>query len=422
MMSPRRDSRLSLSVVDSADDLLQLQDEWNLLYEGVGTQHFFHSFAYCWHVWRSVGEKMGYKLHVIVGRQEGVLVLVWPLMIAGRVLRMLSSGTLEYRDLIVDKSAHADAWMNQAWEFVSKTPSVDLFHFQNLREPSNLQRLLSGRHRAKPVGGGWCPVIRLSRYDSWDSYALQLPRSMRSDQRRQWARTRDLIPDISFEIVEDPTQIDSMIDWIMDQKIRWLKAKALNANNFGSAEMRDLFKELSKSPRGRDGLVLARLSDAHTTISAGFGYRFRNEFLFHVFAYDTAWANLSPSRLFLEQLLRWCISEKIETFDFMPGLEPFKEVWADDLVRTDSYMGSLTRWGSFLLWWHSQHPASLRLRNLLKALHARIPGRLLRPIRSCLIRLSLLGVDAGTRPEPPRLSIYSNGDSSSEGSSDHTRS
>jgi len=69
----------------------------------------------------------------------------------------------------------------------------------------------------------------------------------------------------------------------------------------------------------RDGtLVLAALRDAERIISAGWGYRHGDGFLFHAFAYDPDFAKYSPSRLYLECLIKHCMATGVKEFDFMP--------------------------------------------------------------------------------------------------------
>jgi CelD/BcsL family acetyltransferase involved in cellulose biosynthesis len=276
---------------------------------------------------------------------------------------------------------------------------------QNLRYPSNINRLLNGTPGALAVGGGWCPVIRLNQYTDWSFYAKHLPRSLISDQRRQWSRAREVLPGLSFKLIKDNEDIELTINWILDQKLKWLKEKNKSQLNFRSNEMQDFFAHISRA--AKDSLVLAKLSDGETIISAGFGYRFKDEFLFHVFSYDKTWNKLSPSRLFLEGLVRWCFDNGVNTFDFMPGDEQYKTIWATDLVRTDSYVAPLTLWGVFVLWWHRQRPKHLSAPKILGKTYNYLPGWLRQRIRSKLAQLCISELEIKPRPEMPSLAINS---------------
>src|SRR5262249_47013657 len=152
-------------------------------------------------------------------------------------------------------------------------------------------------------------------------------------------------------------------------------------------------------------LVLATLSDGDTTVSAGWGYVCGSEFLFHVFTYDAAYENYSPSRLFLESLVRWCFRKGIRTFDFMPGEEPYKRIWATDDVRTESYIGPLSWRGACLLRLARLTPVGTGTSVVIKRLYRMLPVRM-RDIAQRRLRDYLLIADAlNLKLASPRPSV-----------------
>ena len=179
-----------------------MREQWNGLASRLDHPHLFFSFDWCWSAWKLVAERRGYKLRLVTGMLDGRLVLIWPLMMDNGVARMLSSSTLEYRDIIVESSEHASRWIDQAWSFILASLQAHTFIFQNLRHPNALAQKLTQISTASPIGGGWCPVIRLDNFANWDAYTAILPRSLMQDQRRQWKRLRQAIPGISFRLVE----------------------------------------------------------------------------------------------------------------------------------------------------------------------------------------------------------------------------
>ena len=399
--APGDPTRLEVAHVDKTEALHGLREEWVRLCARTREPHFFHGPDWAWHAWRDVAQGLGRKLCVITGRLDGRLVLVWPMMIDRRTLRMLSSDTLEYRDIVVEDDPRSMDWMRQAWQAVRRLRGVDVFLLQNLRAPSNLDRLMRTLPGALPVGGGWCPVIRLGAHADWDAYSRHLPRSMLNDQRRQWRRAREVLPDLGFEVLSGRERIAPMLDWILAHKVRWLEERGKNAAHFAGVPMRTLFEQVLGAAAGRGELVLARLGGANATVSAGFGYRFGRRFLFHVFVYDAAHARLSPSRLFLEGLVRWCLDNGVDEFDFMPGDEAYKAVWADDVVRTDSWAGALTPWGRVLLLKIARPDLLRDVAAPLRGVYARMPARLRRVLRERLRALGVSEVELRPRPAPP---------------------
>ncbi len=400
---------LEIRIIQTCDGFLALKDEWNVLCARSDTNHFFQSFDWVWQVWNSVAKIRGRKLFIVIGRLGGRLVLVWPLMIADKTLRLISSDTLEYRDLLVEKHPCAESWLQTSWEFIRRNCHTDLYMFQNLRDPANLHQFASQTTAFTAIGGGWCPVIRLDKYADWNGYFQQLPKSLLCDQRRQWKRANEALPGLDFHIVTNGQEHAAIINWIIQHKLAWLSTKQKYAVYFATAEMQNLFKNAAIAANAQHSYVIAKLSAGETIISAGFGYKFGSNFLFHVFSYDDHWNKLSPSRLFLEKLVHWCFDNGVKTFDFMPGDEQYKTIWANDLVRTDSYIGALTAWGGILLWWHMLLiNYELPIAQILQPIYRFIPNSFRNTKFINFMKQRIYGLGFKQRPDRPVLPLKNN--------------
>jgi CelD/BcsL family acetyltransferase involved in cellulose biosynthesis len=253
---------------------------------------------------------------------------------------------------------------------------ADAFIFQNLRHPTALGQELAHVASARPIGGGWCPVIRLDRFANWDAYAATLPKSLVSDQRRQWKRVQRALPGLSFRLVDRGEMIQPVLDWVSRHKVSWAGARGNRVVWFHAQDKRCLLQAVAESALNDGNLVLATLSDGDTIISAGWGYLCGSEFLFHAFAYDATYATYSPSRLFLERLVQLCFDIGIRTLDFMPGEEPYKRTWATDYVQTESYIGPLSWRGACVLRLASLKPGSSESAVAIKRLYRMLPSRI----------------------------------------------
>jgi len=347
----------AFSTVTESKGFQSLRQPWNALWESLEHPSLFSSFDWCWNAWTHVGERRGYRLRIVCGWLDGRLVLIWPMIEDSGVLRMLTSDTLEYRDLLVAGSEHASRWVEEAWSHLRATTRAGTFVFQNLRRPNALGATLAQMRNAKPIGGGWSPVVRLDRFADWDAYASTLTRSLVSDQRRQWKRVRLAMPGMSFRLIGSADAIGPVMDWIALHKAAWGEERG-KRGWFNADDTLVLLKSVAKSALDEGRLVLATLSDGNATISAGWGFVCGGEFLFYAFAYDKAYATYSPSRLFVESLLQHCFRNGIRTFDFMPGDVRYKRVWATDYVRVESYLGALNRRGALLLCLCNRRPVS----------------------------------------------------------------
>jgi CelD/BcsL family acetyltransferase involved in cellulose biosynthesis len=363
---------LSFSTVDESNGFRSLHEPWDALWASLDHPHIFSSFDWCWNAWSLVAKRRGHKLRLVCGRLDGRLVLIWPMMEDSRVLRMLSSETLEYRDIIVEPSEHTSRWVEDAWSYVLATTHANTFIFQNLRLPNALGAKLAQVSSARLIGGGWCPLVRLDRFADWDAYARTLPKKLLSDQRRQWNRLRQVLPGVSFRLVDRADMIEPVMAWIGRHKVAWGEAQGKPVW-FNAEDISSMLKAVAESTLDDGRLVFATLSDGNTAISAGWGFVCGNELLFHAFAYDRAYATYSPSRLFVENLLQYCFHKGIRTIDFMPGEEAYKHIWATDYVRTESYLGPLNWRGELLLRLSRLNLSAPPL--ALRHLYRKLPGR-----------------------------------------------
>lgn len=340
----------------------------------------------------------------MTGWENNKLVLIWPLMLDGKRLRMLSSDTLEYRDIILSKDVDQSNILSLAWAYIKKNSCANLYLFQSLPENSRLISFLHQNHLTPPVQLSWSPIIRLNNYPDWNVYELQLPKSLRSDQRRQWRRSREIFPELSFKIVSDLDEIEKTVDWLMLHKVKWLDKNNKSSDYFGSNEMLSFIKESTKSAQASGNLVMAQLSSGNTILSAGYGYKFDNKFLFHMFTYDQQWQRLSPSRLFLEKLIRWCFTHNIEVFDFMPDEEAYKITWATTIINFSSYAGAFTQWGKFIYWWQFKKRYRATSHILFSNISRLIPKKLRKKIRNIILKLGLEHIEMKDISKPIALS------------------
>lgn len=342
-------SKLRLSLIDDDSGFRSLREPWTALCSRVAHPCPFLSFDWCWHAWKRVAEPRRYSLRLIVGHDADHLVLVWPLMASHRELHMLSARVFEYRDVVAERSESASSRLDQAWSFVQRSAAADSFVFQNLHPESPLCPILAGSRGATCAGGGWSHVIGLEDYTGWSPYAAALPKSLVRDQGRQWRRIRERLPGISLQVVDQASDVAATVDWIVRQKAAWATARGVATVWCAEADKLAFLKAVMPALLEDRSLVLARLGNAATTVSAGWGYRCGSDFTLHAFAYDPAYETYSPSRLLLEQLVQYSFERGFRTFDLMRGDEQFKRVWATRQVRTESFRGYLNWQGALAM-------------------------------------------------------------------------
>lgn len=377
--------KLQLEFVENSDAFEALSTDWQNLCARTSAHHYFQTFDWPWRAWQRVAMVRGRRLCILVGRWHGQVVLLWPLMRDGHQVRLIASDKVEYRDLIVEDGPHTQSWMSAAWTAVKSLQGIDLLLFQDIKSDSNLARLMEANSQK-----GWkherrSRVISLDRFENWNDYAKTLPKKLLSDQRRQWRRIGSRGDEVKFETINSKEGIQAGLDWMVHHKLAWLKASEIDEVTFGSPEYRAFITSVVQNAFDTKHLFFAKLSVGDNIVAAGLGYRYGTEFTFHMFTYDAAWQNFSPARLLLENIVRWCFNNGVTLFDFMPGEENYKGIWASDEFIVTDYMIPITLTGWFITKWHASGLSTLADNHFLTAIYHCLPSAVRQRVSGVLL-------------------------------------
>ena len=347
-----------------------LRSPWDELWLRSRAPSLFRGFAWQWAAWQFVAKPRGCLLRLLIGRAAGRVVLILPLVLEGRFLRFLSSEKFEYRDVLVEENAATEAWVQLA---VSHALRLRGPHYLDLRCMSKgcaLDRALIARHGFRLADES--PLIRLGRFADWNEYARHLPPHMLADQRRQWRRLRQLDGAFRFRLA-DRTELPALVDWLFERKLEWANRRHLRAGVLATEAYRTFMKTVLDDAFASDRAIVGCIDGGGGIASAGFGFIQDKRFIFYMFAYEPRFAAVSPSRLLTEELIRWSMARGLTSFDFLPGEEAYKRVWADDATPVFDVFRPLTLRGCASLFWTRDIVAWLVRRRWLLGLYAAMP-------------------------------------------------
>lgn len=314
--------QICFSVVTDATKFRALEADWRNLCGRAAPTNVFRLFDWQWRAWQHIASVQGCRLRILVGRIDARVVLIWPLVLDGPLLRFLCSEKFEYRDILVEREREAPAWIAAAWRHAARLPGGHALQLSDVPAGSVLGGFLDGstlRGLRRELGS---PVIRLDRFAGWEAYAASLPKRLIADQKRQWRRLENMAGGYQFHIVSHAVEIDALVDWIFTHKLAWAAERSISTGIYSKASYRTFIKDVLESYLASGRLLLCRLSVEDAILSAGFGFVHPERFIFYMFAYDAAYGGLSPSRLLMERMIRWCMECGLASFDFLPGPEP----------------------------------------------------------------------------------------------------
>lgn len=136
----------AIEIISSPEGLQALQPEWNALFERLALpQQVFQRHAFLSHWVRHYCDAAT-TLHILAGRQNGRLVLLWPLVKRRRfgftVLQFMGSPVAQFGDVLLDPDADAQI-ATAAWTAVENA-GADLFFAQKVRSDSIFAHCLPG--------------------------------------------------------------------------------------------------------------------------------------------------------------------------------------------------------------------------------------------------------------------------------------
>jgi CelD/BcsL family acetyltransferase involved in cellulose biosynthesis len=372
------EAAIKFSVVNSDAGFRELESDWRRLSQAVDPTHFFQSFDWCWHAWHAVSSKAGRRLRILVGRVDGDVVLIFPLMAAGPFLRVLGSELFEFHDVLVLPTPHRDTWLRSALEAIKRLSGSAIL-LRDVRQDGDLSGFLCRqKYPARSRVAGKTSFVRLHDFAGWPDYFESLHKQLKSDQRRQWKRLAELADPGRFEMVEDPSAQLEMLQWLHSEKCKWLDSqKSMSGGGFfGSENYRNFLFAVVPVLAAQGQVMMCRIVSGTETLAGLLGFICRDYFIFFMFAYDPKWSPYSPGRLVMAKAIEWCYSRNIGVFDMLLGSEDYKAVWSTHTLPIQDYFVPLGLEGRFIETWHASGCSRFFAKPWFDAISRIAPGRL----------------------------------------------
>jgi CelD/BcsL family acetyltransferase involved in cellulose biosynthesis len=351
-----------------------LKPEWDELYRKSSDPYYSQSFEWCRRAWTEVGRPRGRKLHILVGAEDGRVVLIWPLALYRRFLWSfacpLGPETSEYSSVLVEDSPEADRRTSAAWQQLRHTAPCDVLLLPFVRDGSALHRLIS----AKSVFA-FSEKFTTSQVDragsrDWETYYRSLRKKQRLDINRRRRRLTE-IGKVTFEAAVEAGQLTAVIDWIVGQKRQWLVRTKRLSSWFETDEYRNFLVAIAGQTAHEGRVIVSALKLDGRVIAAAVGRIEGARVETFLSAFDPSFRIFSPSHILYEEFLKWSFERRLEV-DFRIGNEDFKDHWRLLRSGATSYEIPFSPWGiAFVV----LRRARLRWRKLAGKLYSPLRAR-----------------------------------------------
>jgi len=337
-------------IITDIASLRALEADWQDLAARCPAHRFSQSFAWCLATWDAVEAPQGHRLHAVVARNAGRLVLVWPSVIRrrfpAREAHILGTSFAEYPSVLVEDGPEADRRIDTAWRLLRATSRCDIMAMHCVLAGTPLHRVLAAERRARVVEVIPTFAVAWDEHPTWDSYVR--PRLARHSRRHGGKSRRSKLEQrgkLAFEPVDEPAACTALIAWTISQKLAQLAKSGRRGPWLETTAYRDLLVAAARGGSAAGRLVVFALTLDGRPIATHMTRvdRVRVEGINTVF--DDAYAKYGPGQILTESCLNWAFEQGLE-FDFLGFELPYKVFWANRKRDAFGYRFANSLWGA----------------------------------------------------------------------------
>ncbi len=341
-----------LDIITDPDAFLALRDAWNTLWSKADGRHH-EAFDVCWLCWTQVAKPHGRRLHCIVYRENGELVLVWPLVSRRQffwtVLEPLTPGTAEYTSILA--AADASGAIDAAWRAATRYSHADIFNVPYVGKNAPFYDLAS-RHAGLVAATQNVSAMALLRKEpDWTAYCRTLGTL---SKKKPGARERRFEKEGTLEIraleAKDTHAHAQWVDWMLARKREWAERVEKQGAWLYSQDYRDFLINLVDGTHTQPMGILFVMTLDGTPVAAsliGLGHTCVNGL---IAGFDPKFSRFAPGSIMMERCIKWAWENRMDV-DFGIGTEDFKAYWSrGNVLQNTSFQIATTRWGKMALY------------------------------------------------------------------------
>ncbi|MGH1417466.1 MAG: GNAT family N-acetyltransferase [Hyphomicrobiaceae bacterium] len=332
------DKALEFNWVKSRADFDALEDDWNDLFEiaGQGNQ-VFQTFAWCWHWCNAFLDKDGkdaHQLSILTARQNGRLIMVWPLVITKKtglkVLAWMGEPVSQYGDVLVDTTA-SNTVLQQAWALLQGDGNIDYIQLRRVRADSQIAKLLPAI-AATPSNEVLAPSENLAKFENYDTYADQHCSRRARRNRGRLRRRLEERGNIEFRKVEQGAEAKALTIQALELKQIWLVARGRASPALADPRTTKFFTDVAEKSAHQTGYVFRGVFCDGELIAAEIAFQCKGRNALHIIVFDINYEKVGAGIYLLEKTFAAAIEQGIEIYDLLAPGDRYKLEWCDDTV------------------------------------------------------------------------------------------
>ena len=321
-----------------------LKDDWNRLYQNAaGNRQPFMSFNWnrFWlkHYHTGQSHPLGVQLAVLVGRREGRVSIIWPLVtkrMAGMTyLYWMGQPVSQYGDVLVDATDITNSLLRESWDVILSHLSPDVIMLRKVRGDAAVSEFLKEK-KAIITRSEQAPYVTTAAHTSFEDFEQRYSAKARKNRRRLLRRLEET-GKVEFVHHSSGDEAAALVKRAIAFKKVWLDQRGLIAPAVQDQRFERFFVAAS-FPADDSGccLVSALLLDGEpyaVLVSAFDGSYLAG----HIFAYDLQHEKTGAGVLLLENCLQHAVINGYSTVDLLAPGDTYKYDWCDQQVEVNDW-------------------------------------------------------------------------------------
>ncbi len=345
------EARVTFQVVDNLVAFQSLEAEWNELFARVARpSQAFQSFAWNWHWCQRYlprGGHGGTKLAMVIGRADGRLVLILPLVLTRKAglkqLGWMGEPVSQYGDIVADLEQVSLETMKAAWALAVSATHADLANLRKVRADAVAAPLMAAIG-AVITATEEAPYIDLGKFQNYEAFEEALPTKGKKNRRRFMRRLSEQ-GTVSFETVTGNPEAARLASYGIILKRAWLKLRHQISIAMADDRYPAFFSDAVAGGNQPTGTKVMTIRSRNELAALQIMLENKGARFLHIAVYAAKFEKAGAGGLLLEQAIADCYKDGITHFDFLAPKHEYKMEFADGTVAVNDHAVALSAMG-----------------------------------------------------------------------------
>lgn len=344
----------TFSLVSTRAEFDALKDDWNRLFDRASTSaQLFQSFGWCWHWCNSFlpsddtgkhGANGATELAILVGRRNGELVTVWPLVTErhGGLTHLvwLGAPVSQYGDILIDDLPDAAEIIRAGWQHLLQSRRTDLIWLSKVRADAAIAPLFK-QQNGTVTRCEQAPFMDLASAPDFDTYMLRHSARARK-KHRAVARKLAAMGKVEFVRQRQTPRAGALALEAIHEKIGQLLERGIVSPALSDPRTQKFFAEAAVDTTNPAGICVFALEINGESAAIDVLVKHKDRVATHIFAYNPKYAKDRVGAHLMELTIEQSLLSGFRYFDMLPPADDYKTRWSDGAIDVIDWAMPLT--------------------------------------------------------------------------------